>query len=207
MGCSLASAIPTSPSPATGQGSGVLSLLLKRCLISRHYVPCKENLTLLSSLILTFAHTIGRFGPLFDQNLEGRLTRSSWHLLCVLGPLFAAVPGRCLTHGLRSFGEDNRYAWALIRKLRSGLGLKQHHCSTCWCLGGGGGRIGPIASPGTNFESIEALWAKALALDLETDPVNLVSCPGSELRLHSWRPSRCASLRLSPNLYFQDKAC
>ena len=25
----------------------------------------------------------------------------------------------------------------------------------------------------TNFESIEALWAKALALDLETDPVNL----------------------------------
>ena len=30
-----------------------------------------------------------------------------------------------------------------------------------------------MASPGINFESIEALWAKALALDLEIDSVDL----------------------------------
>ena len=50
-------------------------------------------------------------------------------------------------------------------------------------LGGGGGRTagGPMASPGTNFESIEALWAKGLGLDLETDPVDLDASPSAAL--------------------------
>ena len=77
-------------------------------------VGCPLASAIPSTCNRTRFRSFGSFGPLFDQNLEGRLTRSSWHLLCALGPLFAAVPGRCLTHGLRSFGEDNRYAWALI---------------------------------------------------------------------------------------------
>ena len=38
-----------------------------------------------------------------------------------------------------------------------------------------------MASAGMNFESIEALWAKALALDLETDPVDLDASPSAAL--------------------------
>ena len=42
-----------------------------------------------------------------------------------------------------------------------------------------------MASPGINFESIEALWAKALALDLETDPVDLDASPSADLAAFS----------------------
>ena len=99
---------------------------------------------------------------------------------------------------------DNRYAWALMLggvTARSRLGLKQHHWCTCWCFAR---RRRPNGWWSNGFARDKlrvnrALWAKALALDLETDAVDLDASPSAALACFLSSSDRGGPLAVSPH--------